>query len=223
MSDQFTLVAEKREITGKKVKMLRREGLVPIVVYGPSYDSTNLQVKWTDLRHVLVNAGGTQIINLDVAGETVPTLARYVQRNPIRGDVLHVDFYRVDMNRPIRAEVPLLAVGETEIVEVGTAIITQNLTNVEVEALPANLPQQIDVDISGLVEIGDSILVQDLNLPAGVTIPSVNPDDMVLKLDYAQALLTEEEEEAEDSFLEESAEVEVLTERKDDAEEEYED
>ncbi|MBN1119818.1 MAG: 50S ribosomal protein L25 [Anaerolineae bacterium] len=220
MSDQIALEASKRQITGKKVKQLRREGIIPAIVYGPETEPLKLQIDRRMLRRVLQEAGGTQLIEIQVGKEKIPTLAREVQRDPLRGDILHVDFYRVSMTRKIRAEVQVTCVNEPPVVSSGEAIIIHALTTLIIEALPAELPPHIEVDLSGLIEIGDQLLVGDLVLPQGCE-AVIDESELVVKIDYAAAFEEEEEEGLEDMLLmEESAEVEVITERKHDEEEE---
>ncbi|GAB4478518.1 MAG: 50S ribosomal protein L25/general stress protein Ctc [Anaerolineae bacterium] len=219
MSEMISLEAAKRDIVGKQVRQLRREGLVPVVVYGPDFESLSLQVDARELRSVLKEAGGTHIINLKVGRETINTLARSVQRDPIRGDILHVDFYRVDLKRPIRAEVSVVVVGESPVVESGEGMVLHLLNNIEVEALPTNLPSHLEVDVSALNEIGATIYVRDLALPEGVEVHA-DPDEPVVKIDYAPMLAEEEEGEEEETFLGESVDVEVIRERKEEEEEE---
>lgn len=219
MSENITLEANVREITGKKVKQLRRAGQIPAVIYGPEFENINLVIPELELRQTLAQAGGTQIIELHIGKDKMPALVKKVQRDPIRGDLLHVDFYHVAMDRVIRAEVPLLLVNEPPMVVRREAIATQILSSVEVEALPADFPPHIDVDISVLNEVGEHLLISDLYVPDTLTIIA-DPDELIVKLDYAQALEVEEEEEEE--LLEvvgAAGEVEVITERKEEEEE----
>lgn len=220
MSDEFVLKVKKRAVVGKKVKQLRRDDQIPAIVYGPGDEPLPIQAEKKELRQILFQAGGTQLIELQVGKEKIPVLAREVQRDVIRGDILHVDFYRVAMDRVIRAEVPVLLVGEPEIVASGTAIITHLLTAVEIEALPADLPPHIEVDISSLEEVGEQIAVGDLLLPASLT-AITGAEEPIVKLDYARMPEIEEEEE-EELLIEEPApgDVEVITERKEEEEEE---
>jgi len=215
MPEFITLDATKRTVIGKQVKQLRRQGLIPAVVYGQDTEPIHLTIDARELRQVLLEAGGTQIIEIHVDGKKIPTLAREVQRNPLGGDILHVDFYQVSMNRPIRAEVPVLIVGENELVDSGAAMVLHVLNALTVEALPADLPASIDVDISELKEIGDQITIGDLTLPAGCTVIN-DPDELLVKLEYAR--IEEEEEVAEELLVEESPEVEVIREAREDEE-----
>jgi large subunit ribosomal protein L25 len=222
MSDLIALQAKKRKIIGKKVKQLRHEGQIPAVVYGPDSDPLPIQADGKELRQVLLEAGGTQLIELHVGKDKIPTLAREVQRDPVRGEPLHVDFYRVAMDRAIRAEVPVLVVNEPGVVTSGAAIVVHPLTSLEIEALPADLPPHIEVDMSELTEIGDQLLVGDLDLPDTLTMVS-SPEELVVRIDYAATLELEEEEE-EEELLEEMlpGEVEVITERREEEAEEEE-
>ncbi len=213
MAQTYQLEAEIREILGKKVKQLRRRGLVPAIVYGPQFENINLQVNARALQQALMQAGGTQLIELNIGGQLIPTLARDVQRDPLRGDILHVDFYRVAMDRPIRADIPLVLVDESPLVATGEAILLHLATTVEVEALPASLPSHIEVDLSTLTEMGQPILASDLSLPAGVTLVS-DPDELIAKLDYPSAEIVEEE-----IIGEAPAEPEVIRERRAEEEE----
>ena len=221
MPEFIKLGVQTRDIIGKRVRALRRDGIVPAVVYGPDSEPLSLSIDQLELRSVLMQAGGTQLIELNVeGGEAIPTLARHVQRDPVRGNVLHVDFYRVAMNRPISAEVPVILVNETPIVSSGGAVIMHPLSSLTIEALPAQLPPHIEVDLSLLKEVGDQLLVEDLVLPEGAT-ALTDGADLVVKLDYPRQIVEEEEEEEEELlFGEESAEVEVITERREEEEEE---
>lgn len=222
MPEYIQLDVEERTVTGKKVRQLRREGKIPAVLYGPEADPLTLSIDRRDLRMVLREAGGTSLIELVMGKDKIPTLAREVQRDPIRGDILHVDFYRVSMTRLISADVPIIVLGENEMVTTGAAVLVQSMNTITVEALPASLPPHIEVSMDALQEIGDQILVGDLEAPEGVTFLSEDTE-LVVKLDYPQMPEEEEEEELDEELLfgEEGAEPEVISERRED--EEFED
>lgn len=200
MTDKIVLEATKRELQGKKVRHLRRQGVIPGVLYGPTIDSVPLQMKWTDLRLVLKRAGGSTVIELALGDESYNALVRNVQRDPLRGDVLHVDFYRVRMDVAIRADIPIVTVGDARrIVELG-GVVTQEMTTVMVECLPINLPSEIKVDIDVLQEIGDSIVAAQLPDLEGVQY-FIHEDDVVVSSSYLEVLAEEEEEEEEELEL----------------------
>ena len=218
MPEYVSLEVTQREVLGKKVKQLRRDGKVPVVLYGPGSETMSLTADGRELRQVLLEAGGTQLIELNVGGEKIPTLARDVQRDPLRGDILHVDFYRVSMDRPISADIPIILVGENALVETGAAVLVHSLNTLSIEALPSSLMAMIEVDVGRLTEIGDQLLVRDLSVPGDVTILT-DENELVAKLDYPQ-LAEEEEEEEEEFFLEETAEPELIRGRREEDEEE---
>lgn len=199
MPDQIILKANTREVFGKKVKKLRNEGQIPGVVYGPEFDPLAITVDARELRATLIQAGGTSVVELQLENQTVPALVRDVQRDRIRDNVVHIDFYRIAMDRLLRTEIPLTVVGEPDIIRSGEAVYLQLLNSLEVETLPGNLVDEIEVDIANLAEIGDQILVEDLTLPEGFEAITAG-DELIVKIDYAEQLV-EEEPEDEDTLL----------------------
>jgi large subunit ribosomal protein L25 len=217
MAETIVLEATKREQIGKKVSHLRAQGIVPGVLYGPAFDAIPLQIEWTTLRPVLLEAGGSKVIQVNVGGEEYNALVRDVQREPLRGEVLHIDFYRVRMDVVIRTEVPVLLIGsEARITELGGVIIHE-LNSIMVECLPGDLPPHVEIDLAGLQDIGDSLLVSDLPELPGVTYMNA-ADDVVVTSSYMRAEAVEEEEEEEEIF-EEGEEPELIRRRREDEEE----
>ncbi len=206
MAETIVLKAAKRDVTGKEVRHLRREGVIPGVLYGPNFEPISLQVPWAELRPVLLQAGGSHIIELMVDSEKYNALIRSVQRAPLRGDVLHVDFYRVQMDVAIRTEVPVVLTGSTDTLEDNNGVIVHELTAVTVECLPADLPSEITVDVSGLTEVGQMILVSDLPQLPGVTYHD-SPETVVVTTTYLEAALPEEEEVEAEAAGEEEPEL----------------
>lgn len=192
MAEKYVLEATRRDLTGKQVKQMRAQGLIPAVLYGPAFDALPLQVSWTDLRSVLRGAGGTHVIELNVDGETHNALVRQVQRDPIRGDVLHVDFFRVRMDVAIRTEVPVVLVGHSDAIEDAGGVVNHEMTHVLIECLPADLPAEVQVDISGLREVGDNLLASQLPALPGV-IYLVEGHEVVVSTSFLEAAETEEE------------------------------
>ncbi len=211
MADPIVLEATRRELTGKQVKQRRAEGMIPGVLYGPTFDPLLLQVDWTALRPVLRAAGGSHVIQLTVDGEQHNALVRQVQRHPIRGDVLHIDFYRVRMDVAIRTEVPVVLVGSAEAIEEAGGVVNHEVISIMIECLPGDLPAHVEVDVSGLREVGDSILASALPELPGVTY-LVDSDDVIISTSY---LTTAEEEEAEGEV---SAEPELVRRREEEEE-----
>jgi len=223
MSETIMLEAQPRTLTGKKVKQLRADDLVPAIVYGPTQETARaIQIPTKELQGSLKAAGGTNLIVINVGKEKINVLVRDVQRGILRGELLHVDFYAVDMNVAITAEVPVLHVGESELLESGQAMLITEITSVEVECLPDQIPSNLELDLSSLTEIGQAMTVADLTAPAGVAILSAQ-DDTLVRLDYAVALVEEEEEEEEEELeMGEGEEVEVIRRGKEEEEEEEE-
>lgn len=199
--DRISLKAKEREVFGKKVKYLRREGLIPAHVFGKKLDTEHVTVDSTDFTKVFKEAGETGLVDLKIGAEKVrPVLIREVQTDPVLGHPLHIDFYQVNLTEKTTVPVPIVLLeAELELVHTGEAVVIQPLMEVEVEALPTDLPENIEVDISSLKAIGDAITVKDLKVPAGVTILA-EEEAVVAKLDNAvteemQALLEEQAEE----------------------------
>lgn len=208
-TEQVELLAEMRTLVGKQVKQLRRDGWTPGVMYGRHFDPLALQFSARKLGHVLSQVGGSQLIRIKIEGRDEPEMAlvRDVQQDPVRGTVLHVDFYRVDMVERLTAEVPLMIVGESPIVKQGEGLLLYGLSTIEVECLPGDLVDAIEVDISDLVEIDQAILVRDLAVPAGIDILTDQDETIahvVMMKEEAEEIIEEEEAEVE--------EVEVITE-----------
>lgn len=205
----FTIEAQPREITGKKVKQLRNEGLVPVTVYGPKREPVNLQVPYRPLEVALMKAGGTNLIEIVADGKKVTTLAREVQRDPIKRTIKHVDFFAVDLKAKIRVDVPLQFVGESRPVETKQGTLVYGAQNITVEVLPGDLIHSIEVDLSKLSTLGAAIHVSDLDLGSTVTIIN-DPDEMIVSVHQTSASMSAEGgEEGEEETS--SSEPEVIT------------
>ena len=181
--DQIELVAASRDILGKKVRFLRRQGLIPANLYGRNVESTALQIETSQLKHVLTKAGKSSLIALKVDGTKGPkmVIVRHLQREPLSGEILHVDLYQVKMEEKIKLEIPLLFVGEAAAVKERGGILVQNVSSLEVECLPADMPHNIEVDLSVLKEIDQAVHVKDLRADEGVTILT-NPDQAIVQI-----------------------------------------
>lgn len=217
MAEMITLEATKREIVGKQVRHLRREGIIPGVLYGPGFEPLQLQLEWTTLRPTLLEAGGSQIIELNVDGDKYNALVRQVHRAPLRAEVLHIDFYHVRMDVAIRTEVPIVTMGDSDHIEDQGGVATHETTSIEVECLPTDLPAEIEVDLSLLKEVGDSITVADLPQLQGVTY-LVDDDVVIVSTSYMR--VEEEEEEEEEEITGEMEEPELIRRREEEEEDE---
>ena len=216
--ERTELRAETRTARGKKVKVLRAANLIPAVVYGPDMDTHSIQIDERALIRVLQEAGSTALIYLfvDDAPEPRVVLAREIQREILTGRAMHVDFYEVRLTEMVRTMPRLEFVGESPAVNAGMGVFVSAMTSVEVECLPTELISSIEVDISVLETLDDTIFVSDLPVPDSVTIIA-DPGDVVASVVAARV---EEIEEEEEVLLEEGMEVEVEEEAEEGEEEE---
>jgi large subunit ribosomal protein L25 len=187
------LTAETRTVIGKKVKKLRREGLLPANVYGKGLESKAIQVKVTDFTKVYKEAGDTGLIDLTFDGKTKPVLVKSMHTNYALSAPLHVDFYQVNLKVKVKAVVPVVMVGEALAVTNKTGLVLQALDNVEVEALPDKLPENVEVNVEHLAEVGDQVTVADLKVSEDVTVLT-DPSQTLAKVNE---LLVEEVEPEE--------------------------
>ncbi len=206
MSDRVTIVAEPRTVTGKKVKQLRREGLIPGVIYGQS-EPVKIQMDVKPLRRALRVAGTTQLATVEVDGKEYTVLAREIQQHVTRRDIVHVDFLEVDMTSTIKSEAELVGVGEAPAAASGEGMIAMTLYSVEIECLPDALVSQIEVDLTKIETAEDTVSVADLLVPEGVTILT-DPETLIARFEYARLDVEEEEEELLEEV--EAGDVEVI-------------
>ena len=188
-----TIDATVREIFGKKVKHLRTQGLIPATVYGKGFEPTSITVAERPFNVVYRKLGKTALVDLDVAGKQLAVFVQAVQRHPIKRHIIHIDFKAVDLKVAIQIEVPVITIGESPIVARGDAMINHVLNSVLVSALPAELPQHIEVDVSVLDEIDKSISVSDIPAAKGYKILN-HADQVLISLTQMRA---DEEEPAE--------------------------
>jgi large subunit ribosomal protein L25 len=161
---------------------LRRQGRLPAVVYGHNVDAVTVLVDGREFVKAYQKVGGNQLVDLQLGDEPVrKALIREVQRSPRDGDLLHVDFYQVNLTEKIESEVPIEIEGEVELVAKGEADLQRGLHALKVECLPTDLPPVITVDVSGLKEIDDEIRVKDLKVPPGCEFLD-EPDDLIVKV-----------------------------------------
>jgi large subunit ribosomal protein L25 len=170
--EKIALKVEKRKVLGKKVKKLRKEGILPANIYGKNVKSLAVQVSLKDFLPVYKKVGETGIMEIMVEGEKTPryALIHNVQKDPVSDQPLHADFHQVLLTEKITASIPIELVGESPVVQQKLGVLIQPLSEVEVEALPTELPEQFTIDISSLKEVDQAITVGDLKPPAGVKI-----------------------------------------------------
>ena len=193
---RYQLKAEKRTEIGKKLKKLRLEGLVPAAIYGKDVKSLSLQLPLKEFMAVYRHAGQTGLVDVSVGELVLPILIKHVQLHPVSGKVLHVELHKVNLKEKITANVPLETVGESPAEKDGIGILLQNLNEIEVEALPTDLPEKILVDVSGLSQIDQQITVGELPKISGVEIKTA-AEEIVIKV--APAVSLEAKKEAEEA------------------------
>jgi len=159
---KISLKAEKRTVTGKAVKKLRREGILPINLYGKDIKSINLMTKYADFTQSYKQAKTTQVVYLEVGKEEYPALIQNLQLNPTTRKAVHADFKKVDLKQKTAVEVPIEVVGELGVIKSGEADLIVLHAKILVECLPTNIPEKIVVDISKLEGIGAEVKVKDL-------------------------------------------------------------
>ncbi|NPA92041.1 MAG: 50S ribosomal protein L25 [Chloroflexi bacterium] len=219
---ELRLKAEPRTVTGRRpVRRLRRTGLIPAVLYGPTTEPRNLQLRAVDVERVLQIGGTTQLVDLTIEGEgeqPVKVLIRDLQRHPIKRSLLHVDLIEVSLKEKLEVEVPIVLVGQSPAEAAGIGTPSQVLDTIAVYCLPTDIPAQLQVDISTLTPEHDVIRAEEVPLPEGVELAE-EPDAAVVVLEYIS-------EEAEGEAVEEEeameAEPEVIARGKAEEEEEEE-
>jgi large subunit ribosomal protein L25 len=189
--EKAVIQAEKRAVVGKQVRALRREGKLPAVIYGYGTEPLSIVLDARSASRILAKASSSTLVTIELSGKQYPTLVREKQLNFIRNELIHVDFLAVSMTEKITANVGIQLDGIAPAVKDFNAILVNGLTELEVECLPANLPERFVVDISGLAEIGDGLYVKDVPAPANVEILS-DPEEMIV---VATAMAAEEVEE----------------------------
>ncbi len=206
----YVLNVEPRTITGRQVKHVRETGYVPGVLYGQGQEAQPIQFREIDLVRILRGGGFSQLIGLEgLDKKPVNALIKEVQRHPVRRSLLHVDFYKVQMDVKIQTDVPVQMVGESEAVK-GGAVIIHHMDTIPVECLPGDIPGEFIADMSKLETLSDVITVADLPVPEDVEILA-EPNAPVISLTISRKLAedaVEEEEGVEGEEAEASEEAE---------------
>lgn len=206
---RYNLKVEKRTVLGKQVKALRRAGILPCNIYGKDLESTAVQVPEKDFLVVFKEAGETGLVDIELGDKKTPVLIHNMQKN-FRGKILHADFFQVNLKEKVKTMVPLEVVGEPAAVLEKIGILMNIISEVEVEALPAELPEKIEVNVEHLANIDDQITVADLKTPEGVTVLT-DAEQVVAKIaelvsKEAQEQAAEEAAAAEEASAEAGAE-----------------
>lgn len=200
MSDTISLSAKKREIFGKQVRSLRNSGATPAVVHDHGKESMHIVVDEAELKKAFQTAGKHHTINLTIDGKTYTTLIKEVTKRPATNQLYHTVFQSVKADETVKAEVPLKLVGEIP-AERKSLLVLQTIDHLEIEALPKDLVDVIEVDATTLEEVGDRLHVSDIKVPTGIVIMNDSetsialvemPKDQIAEADAAQAELAED-------------------------------
>ena len=189
--NKTTLEAKVRKVTGRKVKILRKEGLIPANIYGKKIKSQAVQVKALDFKKAYKEAGETGLISLKVQaekgkGEDRAVLVSGVQFNPLTDAVVHVDFRQVDLKEKVTAAVPVELMGESPAQKGGIGTVVQYIDEIEVEALPTDLPEKFEIDASGLAEVDQAVFVSDLKYNKAKVEVKNDPKEIIVKIEPPQ-------------------------------------
>ncbi len=166
MTTKHTLKAKVREITGRKVKQLRAQGQIPANVYGKGLPSVSLQMNGLEFAKAFKNASESTLFYLQIEGEKIerPVLVRQVSIHPVSGTIVHVDLNQVNLKEKVKTSVAIKLVGESPAEKEGLGVLVQQLDDLEVEGLPTDMPESIEVSVTNLIDLDSSIVVSDLKV-----------------------------------------------------------
>lgn len=167
---KIELNAQNREVLGSGVKKLRRDGYVPAVLYGKGQESIPLQISLKDFNKAFKMAGESTLVYINVGDQSYPTIIHDVAKDTLTDGILHADFYKVRLDEKIKTNIPVVFIGESPAVKELGGVFIRNVNELEVEALPQDLPHEITVDLSSLKSFGDQILVKDIDLGTNVKV-----------------------------------------------------
>jgi len=206
------LKATHRDVTGKKTRFLRRQGITPTHLFGHNLESLALQCDTTELKHIITQAGKTKLIKLNIDGDKQPrsVFIREIQRDEVSRKLIHVDFYQVRKGEKITVDVPIVLIGEAPAMKMKGRMLAHGVTSLSIECLPDNVPPNIEVDVSSLEEVEQPILVKDLSISPDITVHT-DLEQLVIKVSEAVVKEVEEvvEEEVEEEAVPAEAEAEA--------------
>lgn len=168
-----------RTVTGRAVKRLRKAGLTPATIYGHKFEPISIELQTLELNKIFDHAGESSLVEIVVGENNYPVIFKNPQFHPITGDLIHIDCYKVNLKEKITTTVPIELVGESLAVKNGNTLM-QILDEIEIEALPSDLPEKIEVDISGLVEVDNKVLVSELSVDRQVIEIKNDPEQVVV-------------------------------------------
>ncbi len=190
--DKVTLKAEKRNVFGRKVGRLRKLGVIPASVYGKKIESESIQINLADFEKAFKETGETGVLELRVNGSKKPVLIHHIQHDPITEGVLHIDFLQVNLKEKVSAEIPIDLIGESPVEKQGLGTVVKYMDEVEVEALPTDLPEKFEIDVGSLTEVDQAVYLKDLKYDKGKVEIKEDLEKIIIKVEAVK----EEKEEA---------------------------
>ena len=185
MADRLTLKLQPRNTLGKKVRSLRRAGVIPVHLYGPGIDPLPLQCEGRTLTRVLAQAGGSTAISVTVDGDEHLAFVREIQWDPVKGDLFHVDFLRAEVTQLVSAEVSVVLIGDSPGARAVNGTVVQEIRSLSIEALPLDMPQELSVDISSLTLLDGIIRAGDVPLPSNSALRT-DPENVVARIEVSR-------------------------------------
>jgi large subunit ribosomal protein L25 len=191
--EELKLTVAKREVLGKRNRFLRRRGITPAHLFGHDLASLSLQCDTVELKKIVAHAGTTRLVSLEITGEEglKSVFVREIQRDALGKNLLHVDFYQVRKGERMSADIPIVLVGEAPAMKGKGRLLSRGITELSIECVPEKVPPQIEVDISGLMDLEQAIHVRDIVLDPDITVHD-DPEQMVVKV--AEIVIKVEEE-----------------------------
>jgi len=180
------LKAEVRKVEGRKVKNLRKQGILPANVSGKKIKSSSVQVDLKEFKKVFSEVGETGLVELKIGSETKPVLIHNLQVNPVSDEPVHADFLQVDLKEKVEAEVPVEMIGESPAEKQGIGTVVQYVNEVKVEALPADLPEKFEIDTSELAEVDQAVHIKDIKVDRTKVDIKDDPEEIVVKVEPPQ-------------------------------------
>jgi large subunit ribosomal protein L25 len=192
--EELTLTVDKREVLGKRTRFLRRQGITPVHVFGHGIESQSLQCDTNALKQIIAHAGETRLIKLQIEGdkESKNVFIKEVQKDPFGKELFHVDFYQVKMGEKMQVTVPIVLVGESPAMKGKGRMISHGITELSIECTPDKVPPQIEVDITILEEVEQSIFVKDVIMDPDIVVHD-DPEQLIAKI--SEVMVVEEEPE----------------------------
>lgn len=208
ITEKITLTATVRKVFGKKLRKLRYEGVIPGNIYGTEFKSISITLPYKDFLRTYRKAGNTSVVYVDLDKKEVPVLIHQIQKHPITDTLLHVDLRKIDLTQKTTTEVPVITIGQSEAVTQKAGVLLTQMTKLMVEALPQDIPQKIEVDISAIKDIGQEIKVSDLAKSTKYTIKDEPTKIIVSVIAHKEESVTPETTTATPEVITEKAPVE---------------